>query len=79
MATLSLDFSGAHKFVREQRRFGSDVRWDNYDIVFWKPTHHGFTNKKGAYRNGRWGMESRVVVSEQGTWEVPNKNVKSVR
>lgn len=76
---LSLDFSAAHKFVREQRRLGNDVRWENFDMVFWKPTHHGFTNKKGAYRNGRWGMESRVVVSEKGTWEVPAKNVKSVR
>lgn len=79
MATLSLDLSAAHKFVREQRRLGTDVRWENYDMVFWKPTHHGFTNKKGAYRNGRWGMESRVIVSEQGTWEVPSKNVKSAR
>lgn len=78
MATI-LDFSGAHKFVREQRRMGNDVRWENYDMVFWKPTHHGFTNKKGAYKNGRWGMESRVVVSSQGTWEVPSKNVKSTR
>lgn len=78
MATI-LDFSGAHKFVREQRRLGNDVRWENYDMVFWKPTHYGFTNKKGAYRNGRWGMESRVVVTGQGTWEVPSKNVKSSR
>lgn len=74
-----LNFSQAHKFVREQRRLGNDVRWENYDMVFWKPTHYGYTNKKGAYRNGRWGMESRVVVSDNGTWTVNSKNVKPVR
>lgn len=76
---LILNFSQAHKFVREQRRLGNDVRWENYDMVFWKPTHYGYTNKKGAYRNGRWGMESRVVVSDNGTWTVNSKNVKPVR
>lgn len=76
---LNLDFSSAHKFVREQRRSGNDVRWDGWDIVFWKPTHHGFTNKNGAFRNNRWGMETRVVVGIDGLWKVPGKNVKFTR
>lgn len=73
---LTLDFKAAHKFVREQRRVGNDVRWENYDMVFFKATHYGFTNKNGAFRNGRWGMESRVVVGSDGMWNVPGRNVK---
>lgn len=76
---LTLDFKSAHKFVNDQRRMGSDIRWDGYDIVIWKPTHYGFTNKRGAFRNGRWGMETRVVVGNDGSWKVPFKSVKSSR
>jgi hypothetical protein len=74
---LVLDHSAAHKFVRDQRRKGSDVRWDGWTMVFWQPTHHGFTNVKGAYRKGRWGMESRIEVAGDGFWRVPGRNVKT--
>lgn len=74
--SLTLDYSAAHKFVREQRRIGNDVRWEGFDMVFWKPTHYGFTNTKGAFRNGRWGMETRIPVTNDGTWTVSGKNIK---
>lgn len=74
--SLTLDYSAAHKFVREQRRIGNDVRWEGFTMVFWKPTHYGFTNVKGAFRNGRWGMETRVAVGDDGTWKVAGKNIK---
>ena len=76
---ISLNFSAVHKFIREQRRLGSDIRWDGWELVFFKPTRHGWSNKKGAYRNGRWGMESRVTVTNAGLWNVPTKNVRPVR
>jgi hypothetical protein len=80
MSQISLDYKSAHKYVREQRGRGTDVRWDGWDMVFWIPTRHGFTNKRGAFRNGRWGMESRVTVSNDGIWTVPaKKNVKHSR
>lgn len=73
---LTLDFSAAHKFVRDQRRVGNDVRWEGYDMIFWKPTHHGFSSVNGAYRRGRWGVETRIVVNNDGTWKVPGKLVR---
>lgn len=82
---LSLDFKAAHRFVRDQRKMGSDVRWDGWDMVFWKPTRHGFaTGRKtngsvstvGAFKNGRWGVEARITVSDDGMWKVPARNVK---
>lgn len=75
----NLDYKAAHRFVREQRRSGNDVRWEGWDMVFWKPTRHGFTSTNGAFKNGRWGVESRISVNGDGVWMVPKKNVKSTR
>jgi hypothetical protein len=79
MSHTMLDYSSAHAFVRDQRRKGADVRWEGWDIVFWSPTHYGFTNKNGAFNKskGRWGMESRVTVSDDGCWKIPQKNVRA--
>lgn len=75
---LVLNHSEAHKFVREQRRAGNDVRWDGWEMVFWVPNQHGFTNPKGAFRRGRWGMQHRIAVGTDGTWRVPNRYVRTV-
>lgn len=83
----NLEYKAAHRFVREQRSLGNNVRWDGWDMVFWQPTRHGFTTAPkntnsvstvGAYNRKleRWGVESRIVVDSNGVWRVPNKNVK---
>lgn len=74
----NLDYKSAHRFVRDQRSKGVDIRWDGWDIVLWKPTRHGFTNVNGSFdRNkGRWGMETRILMDDNGTWKVPARNVK---
>lgn len=76
MSLVTMNYEEAHAFVEKAR---IDVRWENYDLVFFKPTPFGFTNVSGAYRKGKWGMESRVTVSDDGTWKVPAKNVKTTR
>lgn len=66
----------AEKFVARQSGLGNDVRWDGWDIVFHRPAEQGVYSKDGAFRNGVWGFENRVPVSEQGTWEVDYRNVR---
>lgn len=66
----------AERFVRRQQRLGNDVRWDNYDMVFFREAPQGVYSKSGAFRNGKWGFENRVPVSEKGTWEVDYRNVR---
>lgn len=73
---IVLDHSAAHKFVREQRRAGNDVRWEGWTMIFWKPTHYGYSSVNGAFRNRRWGVESRISVDDNGLWKVPARNVK---
>jgi len=76
---LILDYSSAHTLVREQRRLGNKVRWEGWDIVFFKPTPYAYKDVKGVFHNGRWGIEKRVPVNEAGQWEVSKKDVFSAR
>jgi hypothetical protein len=73
MSTIVMDYTEAHKFVDTTK---VDVRWEGYSMVFFKPTHHGYTNPKGEYRNGKWGMRLVVPLSDDGTWKVPAKSLR---
>lgn len=66
----------AEKFVNQQKRLGNDVRWDNYDIVFFRKSEKGVTSKDGAFRNGEWGFENRFAVNESGEWNIDGRNVR---
>lgn len=77
--SLELNYGQAHKFVRDQRRRGNDVRWEGWDILFWKPNPYGFKQQTGEFRNGRWGVGTRVTVDNDGKWRVSLSNVKSFR
>lgn len=76
---LILDYSAAHTFMKEQRRLGNKVRWEGWDMVFFKPTHYGYKDVNGSFRDGRWGVEKRVSVNAAGNWEVSKKNVFNAR
>ena len=76
---LNLDIKAAHRVVREQRALGNDVRWDGWDIVFFRPSDLGRNSKDGAFRNGQWGFDNRVVVNSEGIWEIDPRNVRGVR
>jgi len=66
----------AEKFINQQRSLGNDVRWDNYDVVFFRPSEKGVTSKDGAFRNGVWGFENRFAVNESGEWNIDGRNVR---
>lgn len=78
MSVLTLNHKEAHKFVREQRRAGNNVRWSNYDMVFWRPTPRGFKSTTGAFYRGRWGIQTIIKVNDRGLWLVPLEYAKSV-
>lgn len=76
---LEFDIKSAHRMVREQQVAGNDVRWDNYDIVFFRAADHAIHSTDGAFRNGVWGFDNRVVVNSEGKWLVDQRNIKRVR
>lgn len=66
----------AEKFVDQQKARGNDVRWDGWDIVFFREAPQAVYSKDGVFRNGTYGFDNRVVVTERGTWEVDYRNVR---
>lgn len=80
---IKFNLKSAHRMVREQQALGNDVRWDNYDIIFFRgdtanpgATAHAITSPAGAFRKGIWGFENRVSVGTDGLWHVDVRNLK---
>ena len=76
----------AEKFVARQQDAGNDVRWDGWDMVFFRgnpdqpdKTAHALFSPDGVYRHGVWGFENRVSVNADGVWEVDYRNVRRVK
>jgi hypothetical protein len=76
---LEFDIKSAHRMVNQQKALGNDVRWDGWDIVFFRPADHGIHNVDGAFRNGVWGFDNRVIVNSEGKWRVDPRNIKRPR
>lgn len=79
---LVLGIKKAEKFVKEQQALGNDVRWDGWDMVFFRahPAAVYSVDPKGrangVWRNGSYGFETRVNCNDKGLWEIDFKNVK---
>lgn len=76
MNTLTLGVKKVEKFVDEQIALGNDVRWDGWDVVFFRPEPKGVYSRDGAFRNGQWGFENRTTVNDKGQWEIDFRNVR---
>jgi hypothetical protein len=66
----------AERFVTRQKNLGNDVRWENYDIVFFRADPRGITSTDGAFRSGTWGFENRSPLMPEGTWRIDWRNDK---
>jgi len=73
---LTLGIRKVEKFVKEQQALGNDVRWDGWDMVFFRPSPKAVFSREGAFRNGVWGFDNRVSPNGSGVWEVDFRNVR---
>jgi hypothetical protein len=76
---LEFDIKSAHRMVNQQKAAKNDVRWEGWDIVFFRPAEHAIHSPAGAYRGGTWGFDNRVVVNSEGKWLVDPRNVRRIR
>lgn len=76
--SVVLDYNSVEQFVTTQSKLGNDVRWEGWDLVFFRKSKNqsGWSKRDGAYRNDNWGFQSRIAVGNDGKWRVPSRNVK---
>lgn len=76
--SVVLDYNSVEQFVTTQSKLGNDVRWEGWDLVFFRKSKNqsGWSKRDGAYRNDNWGFQSRIAVGTDGKWRVPSRNVK---
>lgn len=63
---LKLDYDAAHRFVEGY----PNASWDGWTIELFKPTASGYTHKRGARRDGVWGILTRIAPDSQGKWKL---------
>lgn len=76
MIALSID--KADNFVAKQQRKGVDVRWDGWNMVFFKADRRALRSPKGRRRGTEWGFETVVSPNEQGKWLVNHRLLRGV-
>ena len=70
MDKLILGWKAAHSFVAKEAQAGRDVYWDGWDIVIFEPNPAEWMRNTGAFRNGKWGKQTRVPVNSNGKWDI---------
>lgn len=71
MITLNID--KVDNFVAKLQRKGVDVRWDGWDMVFFKPDRRALRSAKGRRLGSEWGFETVVSPDNQGQWLVNHR------
>lgn len=51
------------------------LHWDGWTVVNSFQSNTGWLKPNGAYRNGKWYLETRFEVEADG-WDIPNKFVR---
>jgi hypothetical protein len=52
------------------------LSWDGWTVLSTKPAKNAVTSKDGVYINGKWHIQQRFEVSENG-WNIPEKILES--
>jgi len=73
---LHLNEKGVDLLRKKATTNSLEIFWDNYDLIFWKKNNIGFTDKKGMFRKGAWGIATRLEMTNNGTWILNKKYVK---
>ena len=67
---IALTIDKVDGFVAKLQRKGVKVRWDGWNMVFFKADRRAPRSPNGRRLGNEWGFETVVSPSEQGTWLV---------
>jgi hypothetical protein len=68
-----LNYDEAHKFVEKNKFRG--FKWNGWDIIKWTKNSNGYFQTNGKFSDNEWGYETRIPLTENGTWKVLTKYV----
>ena len=72
MKFVEVDYEEAHDIVTRNRF----LEWDGWDIVTWRKDPRGYSDRRGAFRRGDWGILFRYRPQKSGTWSIPENYVR---
>lgn len=72
-----VDHTNIDSYVERLQRRGVDAFWDGWNLNIFRPTDDGFNDKRGAYRNGQWGIVYRIKPNRYGAWRIPQRFVNA--
>jgi hypothetical protein len=62
---LKLNIDAAERFVAGY----PSASWDGWTLELFKVNPRGWSRRDGAYRNGEWGILTRVAPDAQGVYK----------
>lgn len=68
----------AERFVARQQKLGNNVRWDGWDIVFFRAAPQAVYSREGVWNreHSTYGFDNRVRVNEKGEYHIDYRNVR---
>lgn len=76
---ISLNYDTSEKFVSDSQNDGVNVRWDGWNIVFFKEDRKALRSVKGRRLGRKWGFETVVRPDSMGRWNIPHRVVREAK
>jgi hypothetical protein len=73
---IELNYDQAHEFIAKNE--SNHFYWDGWTLVKFSPHQGAYMDKKGIYRNNKWGYTSRYTVTKNGTWRISDKYARFI-
>lgn len=74
---ITLSFDKVDNFVARLQRKGVKVRWEGWNMIFFKELDNPDLRNRSLRRLGvEWGLETVVSPDATGKWQVPNRLVR---
>lgn len=67
---IALTIDKVDGFVAKLQRKGIKVRWDGWNMVFFKPDRRALSSARGRRLGSEWGFETVVSPNSDGKWLV---------
>lgn len=65
---IALTIDNVDGFISKLQRKGVDVRWNGWNIVFFKENKGALGSPNGRRLGSRWGFEKIISPNRQGKW-----------